>query len=416
MCASPAATVLRPRALRPLPGLPADFAPVASPTGNKLADILAAVASPTGAKFASPIASSATESLSEGYGAEFASPIASPIAAEFASPTGAEFASPIGQRESRPIALSEGYTPATPETLSVSVKSSPDRPSQCSGCNASFEADQPYFPWTEEGQFLCQVCAEANVPTNCSLCSEPFGPGHAVFRGTSARNKFVCERCAAIGMASNAAEVSAQRHICSSCESGIAFGHRIFRTEAGLVLCKNCWDAAPKDCGLCAKPVSGTVARFAGKVYHIECFKCAACSERIRGKCALGPAGLFCAPCKERITAQMLEIQDCLESGRAVRAAQVAESLRQKGIAVPGMPQLRCKVCARKLTGACETQCEQVINDLICLRCRDGPAASSKTSLSLTTGSQISVLSMTASEPISVATANQDCLPHSVQD
>jgi len=149
-------------------------------------------------------------------------------------------------------------------------------------------------------------------------------------------------------------------------------GQHIFVTDAGLVLCAKCWDTAAPRCGACSKPATGPIARFAGRVYHADCFKCESCCQRIQGPCALGPAGLFCAPCKESITAQMHEIKDCLSTGNAVRAAEIAQGLfKRHRIKIPGMPELKCVMCSAQIDGTCD----QTPNGFVCPGCATNAAA-----------------------------------------
>jgi len=147
----------------------------------------------------------------------------------------------------------------------------------------------------------------------------------------------------------------------------------MFTTDAGLVLCFQCWESAAPKCGHCKLPATGPVARFGGKIYHHECFNCGACSQPIRGKCALGPAGLFCLPCKESITAKMHEVKRCLSTGNTLGAAEIADTLlRLNGIKIPGIPELKCLRCTVKVDAG---SCAQTANGFVCLRCKDSTAS-----------------------------------------
>lgn len=295
-----------------------------------------------------------------------------PFATAFAEEKAAEQTKALAKRSSQP----ENRRPSK-SALKKSATSI-DRPTFCGDCGMRFRSAQPYFHWAKENKILCQTCLEPRLPSLCSTCSAVFMPGQPVYRCTTDRNKFACEKCAYHKMAqsiprrhSEAGTWPKAAHgrsgsSCSSCTMPVVDGQKVFATDNGLILCFICWEKVAPKCGRCGEPASGSVARFGGKVYHSECFRCEACQQRIQGHCALGPAGLFCAPCKESITAQVHEIKDCMSTGNAIGAAQIAECLFQtNGIKIPGLPEAKCVVCAEAL----DSELDKNHNGFMCTKC-----------------------------------------------
>jgi hypothetical protein len=60
---------------------------------------------------------------------------------------------------------------------------------------------------------------------------------------------------------------------------------------------KPTWANLEEICGKCNKPLSGSVAKNKGKVFHASCFTCATCNTQLRGRCMNIDNQAYCEKC-----------------------------------------------------------------------------------------------------------------------
>ncbi len=60
---------------------------------------------------------------------------------------------------------------------------------------------------------------------------------------------------------------------------------------------KPTWASLDEVCARCNKPLSGSVAKNKGKVFHASCFTCSTCSTQLRGRCINIENNAYCEKC-----------------------------------------------------------------------------------------------------------------------
>ncbi|XP_074532593.1 filamin-binding LIM protein 1 [Halichoeres trimaculatus] len=83
---------------------------------------------------------------------------------------------------------------------------------------------------------------------------------------------------------------------CRSCHSALAGKH--YYNKAGIPLCENCYQASLELCWACGESITDHVIRALERVYHLSCFTCATCKQKIGEQpFAQGEVGeVYCLP------------------------------------------------------------------------------------------------------------------------
>lgn len=119
---------------------------------------------------------------------------------------------------------------------------------------------------------------------------------------TSTENKEVCGFCRKPVAQSELAIEALNRTYhegcfqCRSCHSALAGKH--YYNKAGIPLCENCYQASLELCWACGESITDHVIRALERVYHLSCFTCATCKQKIGEQpFAQGEVGeVYCLP------------------------------------------------------------------------------------------------------------------------
>eukprot|EP00927_Polykrikos_kofoidii_P016995 TRINITY_DN17719_c0_g1_i1.p1 TRINITY_DN17719_c0_g1~~TRINITY_DN17719_c0_g1_i1.p1 ORF type:complete len:620 (+),score=108.36 TRINITY_DN17719_c0_g1_i1:91-1860(+) len=207
-----------------------------------------------------------------------------------------------------------------------------ERSVMCSICEEPLDIEKPFHQSRkDENVRYCDSCFQAALasvskpgrPTSCSHCSTPFGPGSEIYGSPSSEKdqQYLCQACAR--------QRNQVTHHCSKCKAELVEGRQVFKSrETGEHVCEECALKAAPSCTVCGKPALGSAAEIGGKIYHIDCIKCAMCSGRISGSCSDSPNGLICKECKTKVTELAEQAKALAQKGDVRGAKKIVERLK----------------------------------------------------------------------------------------
>lgn len=169
-------------------------------------------------------------------------------------------------------------------------------------------------------------------PSRCSECQFPFDEDSPIFGCPTDDTMHLCKQCVSKMKAKQVKQ-------CRDCEANLSTGQEVFRPsdDPTKLLCKPCAEANMPKCAACGKPPHGSVARLAGKLYHVDCLKCSICSSRIDGPCSPIEGGLVCRKCKEFVTQVAGQARVLLQKGDTAGIAALKDNLKTSGLSLPSV-------------------------------------------------------------------------------
>lgn len=159
--------------------------------------------------------------------------------------------------------LSRHLTPGQPSPKSKVETSTP---------SSGLKKDEHSQRIPKSGQDMCSESKEV-----CGFCRKPVALSEPAIE---ALNRTYHEGC----------------FQCRSCHSALAGKH--YYNKAGIPLCENCYQASLELCWACGESITDHVIRALERVYHLSCFTCATCKQKIGEQpFAQGEVGeVYCLP------------------------------------------------------------------------------------------------------------------------
>ncbi len=195
---------------------------------------------------------------------------------------------------------------------------------QCDHCHQRI-VDQE-FP-TDNGKVYCNQCYEEYLSPKCFQCSKSILSGKAIisnekkyhpecFQCDHCHQRIINEKCTIL----NGNKYHPECFKCDHCHQRIV--DQQFPTNNGKVYCNQCYEEylLPK-CFQCSKSIlSGKAIISNEKKYHVECFQCDHCHQRIVDEEFLTDNGkVYCNQCyEEYLTPKCFQCSKSILSGKSI--------------------------------------------------------------------------------------------------